>query len=142
MGKLNDRKSLAEWTGHGYASLFVYRCLRCSKRNVLTPLWPRVGEGSHEQRLASHDAFTCTHDFVPEATAAGRITKDRLHFDAGGHVHHRPRFSDNGFAWIESHLHVLRIIAVDAVVDLVGYPLLASWRLIGTRHGITRAGAR
>ena len=47
------------------------------------------------------------------------VTEDRLHLDAGRHVHDRAGFGHGRFAGVELDLDELHLVAVDVEVDVV-----------------------
>ena len=55
----------------------------------------------------------------PALLLAAAVAEDRLHLDAGRHVHHAARLGDDALARIELDLDELQVLAVDRVADLV-----------------------
>ena len=92
--------------------------IRSRKRDMFAAL-SRIRKRRHKQRLARQHSFARADDFVPEPTAAARVPEDGLHFNSRSHVHHRTCFGDDSLSRIQRDLDVLRVVAVNAVVDLV-----------------------
>jgi len=80
-----------------------------------------VGEDRHEETLPGQQSLARPQQLVHHARlllVAG-VTKDRLHPDATGHVHHGTRLGDGALAKVELDLDVLYFSAFDGEVDLV-----------------------
>ena len=58
----------------------------------------------------------------PRLLLLAAVAEDRLHLDAGSHVHHRAGLGDGALAGIELDLDELHLAAEDLVVDLVRAP--------------------
>jgi hypothetical protein len=109
----------------------------CGERHLL--LAAALGrEDGHEQALAGEDALARaeqrSHQALRLALAAA-VAEDRLHLDAGGHVHERARLRHDALARVELHLDELQVLALDAVVDLVGARQARSARTARDRRG-------
>ena len=89
-----------------------------------------VGEHRHEQALAGQDALAGAEQRADDAAALllTAVAEDRLHLDAGRHVHHRAGLGDGALARIELDLDELHVLAEDLEVDLVGAPAGAGCR--------------
>ena len=82
-----------------------------------------VSEHGHEQGLARQHPLAGGEQLVHEAATPtlGAVAEDRVHLDAGIHVHERAGLRDAGLAGIEGDLDELHLLAHDHVVDLVSH---------------------
>ncbi len=90
------------------------------------------GEDGHEEALPGEDALARAEQRPHEAlrlVLPAAVAEDRLHLDAGGHVHEGTRLGHDALARVELDLDELQVLALDPVVDLVR-----------ARHGGRRVG--
>ena len=81
------------------------------------------GEDGHEEALAGEDALARAEERSHEAlrlVLAAAVAEDRLHLDAGGHVHERAGLGHDTLARVELDLDELQVLPLDPVVDLLG----------------------
>ena len=80
-----------------------------------------IGEHRHEQALAGQDAASRAEQRADDSAALllTAVAEDRLHLDAGRHVHQRSGFGHGALTRIQSHFDELQVFAEDAEVDVV-----------------------
>ena len=76
---------------------------------------------------------------MPRLCVPTAVAEDRLHLDAGRHVHHAAGLGDDALARIELDLDELHVLAEDLVVDLVR-PLPAARHRRRRRRGEAAGG--
>jgi hypothetical protein len=87
-----------------------------------------VGKVGHEDRFAGEGPFGHAAQCAQKALVRFRaVTHFCFKGDAVLHVHHRARFSDNGFAGIQFNFHKLQIIAINLIIYFVTFHLVCSF---------------
>ena len=78
----------------------------------------------------------------PALLLRAAVAEDRLHLDAGRHVHHRAGLGDRALAGIELDLDELHLVAEDLEVDLVRLPRRNRRRRRRRRRAAAEAGGQ
>ena len=97
----------------------------------------------HEEALAGEEPPARAEERAHEAPALAlraAVAEDRLHLDAGGHVHERAGLGHDALAGVELDLDELQVLAHDPVVDLVGAAATCGRR--AAPAGRARSGAQ